>query len=497
MLDTIIEHTDKYIASIPKIKRKSLGQFFTSKETARFMASLFNIPSQSLIRILDPGAGSGILSAALIERIEQQVAPNQKVELTCFETNQDIYPLLQANLELIRGASQLSLNIRIIDENYILSQSNDYSMNLLASSYSMKYDMVIANPPYFKLSKEAPEAVAMKSVCYGAPNIYFLFAAMSLFNLRDEGEMVYIIPRSWTSGAYFSSFRNYFLSKGRLTDIHLFESRDKVFDKESVLQETMIVKLRKTQTTPRIIKVSSSVDSNDFSQNTLFTVPYKVVVSGRDNYVYLVRTQDEIDVMKSVNSIGNPLPSIGLKMKTGLTVDFRNRKLLRNSIGDHIVPLFYAQHIKDGQVVFPIGKENEYMTDELPGMVQLNRNYLFVKRFTSKEERRRLQCGVYLAQRFPEYKKISTQNKINFIDTIDGSEMSEELVYGLYIILNSSLYDMYYRILNGSTQVNSTEMNAIPVPTRHEIERLGRKMMETKDYTTEFCDKLLEGIVNG
>jgi adenine-specific DNA-methyltransferase len=246
-----------------------------------------------------------------------------------------------------------------------------------------------------------------------------------------------------------------------------------------------------------MITVSSSVDSIDFSHNTQLIVPYDVVVSGKDKYVYLVRTQDEINVMKSVNAIGKPMPSIGLKMKTGLTVDFRNRELLRNSVGDHIVPLFYAHHIRDGQVIFPIGKENEYMTDELPGMVQLNRNYLFVKRFTSKEERRRLQCGVYLARQFPEYKKISTQNKINFIDTIDGSEMTEELVFGLYIILNSSLYDMYYRILNGSTQVNATEMNAIPVPAKHEIERLGRKMMNTNDYTTAYCDRLLQEVVNG
>ncbi|MDR1486412.1 MAG: N-6 DNA methylase [Deltaproteobacteria bacterium] len=82
MLNTIIEYTDKYISSKPKAERKSLGQFFTSKETARFMASLFNIPSQSIIRILDPGAGSGILSAALIERMEQQAAkPESRTRL--------------------------------------------------------------------------------------------------------------------------------------------------------------------------------------------------------------------------------------------------------------------------------------------------------------------------------------------------------------------------------------------------------------------------------
>ena len=53
------------------------------------------------------------------------------------------------------------------------------------------------------------------------------------------GEMVYIIPRSWTSGAYFKRFREYFLTEGKLEHIHLFVSRNKVFDKESVLQETI------------------------------------------------------------------------------------------------------------------------------------------------------------------------------------------------------------------------------------------------------------------
>jgi adenine-specific DNA-methyltransferase len=70
--------------------------------------------------------------------------------------------------------------------------------------------------------------------------------------------------------------------------------------------------------------------------------------------------------------------------------------------------------------------------------------------------------------------------------------MSEELVYGLYTVLNSTLYDMYYRILNGSTQVNATEMNLIPVPTRSDLERLGRRLREFGDYSTEYCDRILE-----
>ena len=495
MLDHIAQQTDNYIMSKPKDMRKSLGQFFTSKATARFMAELFDIPHKDTIKILDPGAGSGILSAAIIEVIDKSHPAIKNIELTCYETNCDIITLLIENIEFIKRLARVKLTAEIISDDYLLSQADDFTGTLSASATQQKYDIVIGNPPYFKLAKDAPEAVSMPEVCYGAPNIYFLFASMSLFNLCENGEMVYIIPRSWTSGAYFFRFRNYLLHHGKITDIHIFASRKKVFDNEDVLQETMIMKLRKTNITPSTVRITSSTDSKDFSMKTELIMPYGIVVSGREQYVYLITSQEEAEVLQKVNAFEKPMPSMGLKMKTGLTVDFRNRELLRNSNGDNIVPLFYSQHIKDGRVVFPIGKENEYMSDELPGMVQINRNYLFVKRFTAKEERRRLQCAVYFANNYPEYEKISTQNKINFIDTTDNSEMTEELVCGLYIVLNSTLYDIYYRILNGSTQVNATEMNTIPIPARNDLERLGRKLIEHGDYSTEYCDRILEEVV--
>ncbi|MDR0330955.1 MAG: Eco57I restriction-modification methylase domain-containing protein [Chitinispirillales bacterium] len=496
MLDYIVEQTEKFITSRPKEVRKTFGQFFTSKLTARFMAGLFEFPYKNVVKILDPGAGSGILSAAVIEAIETHCSTViKKIELTCYETNRDIIPLLEANIEFMKYSSKLNIKATIIKDNYLLSQSDDIFRISTASATQQTYDMVIGNPPYFKLPKNAPEAVSMPMVCHGAPNMYSLFAAMSLFNLNDGGEMVYIIPRSWTSGAYFSRFRNYLLHHGKLTDIHLFASRKKVFDKEDVLQETMIMKLRKTYKSPPKVRITSSVDAKNFDNTTALSVPYSMVVSGKERFVYLVTSQEEANALRLVNAFECPMPQIGLKMKTGLTVDFRNKELLRNNYGDHTVPLFYSQHIKNGRVVFPIGKENEYLSDELPSMLQLNRNYLFVKRITAKEEQRRLQCAVYLANYYPEYKNISTQNKINFIDTIDNSVMSEELVCGLYIVLNSTLYDMYYRILNGSTQVNSTEINTIPMPTRNCLERLGRKLMKSGDYSTEHCDKILDGVI--
>lgn len=492
MIDNAILATTEYINQMTKDQRKKYGQFFTSKATAIFMASLFTVPQQSTVTILDPGAGSGILSIALIERL-QSCKGIKKIELVCYENNQDVLGILYANLERTVEASVIDISYRIISENYILSQTLDYNAMPGAELNPLKYDLVIGNPPYMKIAKNAPEAQAMPDVCYGTPNLYFLFAAMSLFNLKENGEMVYIIPRSWTSGAYFKQFRKKFLSVGVLENIHLFVSRDKVFERESVLQETIIIKVKKTTIKPQSILITTTKGNGDFSGITEFKVPYTTVVSGPDKYVYLVTKEEDVQTLDCLNRWKDTLPSLGLKMKTGLTVDFRNYDMLRNSAEEGAVPLFYSQHIQEGKVVFPVGRENEYILTEQRGLLQENTNYLFVKRFTAKEEHRRLQCGVYLAKKYQGFKLISTQNKINFISGLQG--LSDCIVFGLYVLFNSTLYDQYYRILNGSTQVNSTEINSMPMPPLKIIEFMGRDLIQNGDMSETVCDNILRRYV--
>ena len=487
MIETIIERTSEYINKMPKSLRKNYGQFFTSKETAMYMASLFSIPQNDEISILDPGAGSGILSAALIERLCKYNF--KSITLVCYENDANILELLKENLALIKSNIRIVLNYEIRNENYILSQEYDYNEMIGADPKPFKYDIVIGNPPYKKIPKDAPEAIAMSDICYGAPNLYFIFMEMALFNLIPNGEMVFIIPRSWTSGAYFKSFRQKFFSECVIEHIHLFVSRDKVFDKENVLQETIILKVKKSTVKQDNITITTTNSNNDFSEITSFQAPYDIVVAGQDNFVYLVTNDNDVTTLEKLRQWNDTLPSLGMKMKTGLTVDFRNREILKNTEEESAIPLFYSQHIQNGKVIFPIGKENEFIVTDQPGLLQNNSNYLFVKRFTAKEEHRRLQCGIYLARKYPQYTKISTQNKINFIDGLRG--LSECVVYGLYVLFNSTIYDCYYRILNGSTQVNSTEINTMPVPPLKIIEQMGKELIKLRDMSEEACNKII------
>ena len=498
ILNAIVKNTKQFLEEMPKSKRKKKGQFFTSYETAVFMASLFDLsilPEQ--VVILDPGAGSGILSAALLERL---CASDRfsNIHLVCYDTDEEIQTLLLKNLEIMAELSSVPVDFEIRTDNYILSQQDDFGETCFASDNPQKYDLIIGNPPYLRVIRNDPCAMAMPSVVHGAPNMYFLFAAMSLFNLKEDRELVYIIPRSWTSGAYFEKFRKYLLTYGSLMHIHLFVSRDKVFNEESVLQETMIIKVKKTTQPVDAIIISSSRSNNDFENIVSQSVPYSTVVSGAASFVYLPTGQEELKVLQTIGRYKMTLPDIGLRMRTGIVVDFRQWEDLRKGPGEHIVPLFYAQHIKNGRVNHePSGKDYDWITDEKPGLIQKNKNYVFCKRFTAKEERRRLQCGIYLASDFPDYPFIGTQNKINYVDWIDERDTALETVYGIYALLNSTIFDVYYRILNGSTQVNSTEVNTIPVPPVELINEIGSQLIKADDLSTEICDRIVMEVAYG
>jgi adenine-specific DNA-methyltransferase len=484
-LTETIYRTSSFVSSNAKADRKKYGQFFTSESIAVFMASIFDIDMEKdSLKVLDAGAGSGILSVALLSRIRES-GYTGSVELVCYENDEKVLGILTKNLASVKDDN---FTFEIRGENYITSQDFEHSPSLFDQGDRETYDLVIGNPPYKKIPKDAPEATHMEKVCYGAPNLYFLFWAMGIHNLKEGGELIYIIPRSWTSGAYFDRFRKYLLSHCVITDIHIFGSRDKVFDGETVLQETMIIKVRKDSTKPSKIKISSS-DTSDFFGLKHFEVDYNTVVAD-NGYVYLVTNEDEAKVLSTLGKLPFTLASDNLRMKTGIIVDFRTRDVLRNEPSDSTYPLFYSQHIKEGRIVWPVGKEHEFINTDRMGYLQENTNYLFVKRFTAKEEKRRLQCGIYLSSDYPEYKYISTQNKINYIKCT-----SQEEAYGLYVLLNSTIYDQYYRILNGSTQVNSTEINNMPVPSKEIICKMGKEL-EGTDLSQSVCDSILKKWIN-
>lgn len=92
-------------------RTQKYGQFFTSMETARFMAGLYKLDKKTgKVSVLDAGAGSGILSCAFIERMET-IDSIQEIELTCYENDENVLPLLKRNLEYCKEETKKNLQL--------------------------------------------------------------------------------------------------------------------------------------------------------------------------------------------------------------------------------------------------------------------------------------------------------------------------------------------------------------------------------------------------
>ena len=121
---TIIEKayaaTAAFVESIPKTQRKRYGQFFTSKMTAEYMAGMFSLPEETILSILDAGAGTGLLSVALVENLRNRNYHGQ-IFICCYETDTKVLPVLEANLEELVKLYQIQY--RIITDNFLLEEN--------------------------------------------------------------------------------------------------------------------------------------------------------------------------------------------------------------------------------------------------------------------------------------------------------------------------------------------------------------------------------------
>ncbi len=98
------------------------------------------------------GAGSRILTATLVQRIIY-AKKIENIKIICYDTNEDILGLLNGNLSWIKEHSPVKIEYKIITDNYITSQTNEYNNMLGAYSTSEKYYVVIGNPLYLRLDE--------------------------------------------------------------------------------------------------------------------------------------------------------------------------------------------------------------------------------------------------------------------------------------------------------------------------------------------------------
>ena len=489
-------------------RRSVLGQYMTPTPIARFMASLFSDVSGDL-RILDPGAGVGSLTAALVERLCEDIPTPSSVAFFAYEIEPILTMYLQDTLhgaKLQCEAAQIRSIMEIHKEDFILTSSPASQADIFSAPHHGcgEFTHVIMNPPYKKINSSSAHRHALRKAGIETSNLYTAFMALAAQQLCEGGEMVAIVPRSFCNGPYFKAFRNYFFSAMTLCHIHVFEKRNCAFKNDEVLQENIILHAIKGQKPSKVMITTSSgshfeVDRSSHTctgeNMTQHAVEHGAVIqpSDPDCFVHIIANDFEQGIADHMAHFRTPLANLGLSVSTGPVVDFRLKDDLRFEATSETVPLLYAAHFRNQKLEWP-------KTMKKPNAIQITNksrrwlwenegHFVVTRRFTSKEERRRIVASIY-ASDLPGA-LVGFENHLNVFHVCQKG-MSPFLAKGLSIYLNSTLVDRYFRQFNGHTQVNAADLRLLKYPQRETLERWGKSTSDAVLLQQEI-DDIIEG----
>jgi adenine-specific DNA-methyltransferase len=282
------------------------------------------------------------------------------------------------------------------------------------------------------------------------------------------------------------------LSTCSIKHLHLFESRNQAFSDDDVLQENIIVFLVKGETQNRVT-ISTSYDSrfSDYQQSEL---PFSDIVNPYDPEKF-IRFPISNNIKTFPAAFDNTLKEIGIEVCTGPVVDFRLKDYWQMDPTGESVPLIYGSHFTHGHLSWPkSGKKPNALSyvREIDKWLMPRGHYVLVKRFSSKEERRRV-VAYFLQPESLDSSRIGFENHLNvFHKSKHGLE--KDLARGLYIYLNSTIIDTYFRVFSGHTQVNATDLRNLKYPSYVQLECLGR-MADGQENDQNIIDKIVASIL--
>ena len=433
-------------------KKGALGQFMTPFKIAEFMAGMFTKSKESAV-LLDAGAGIGSLSIAASKVLNV-------ASIEAWEIDEVMQSYLQGTLEA------LNVQFRIHKSDFILD-----SVDRLQFDTGTRFTHAILNPPYKKINSSSNHRRVLRALGIEAVNLYTAFLALAILQMVDSGEIVIIIPRSFCNGPYYKPFRELLLDKCRIDNIHVFESRSKAFRDDEVLQENIILKLTRGAKQNEV-KLSFSHDAS-FSQIEERLVDFSEIVKPGDKELFIHLPSEE-DAAQSHALFSHTLTELGLAVCTGPVVDFRLRQWWSAEPQPGSIPLLYPHHFSAEGFQYPRQhkKPNALMpAPEVNKWLMPRGFYVIVKRFSSKEERRRV-VAYLVSPKDLASEAIGFENHWNVFH-FQKKGLAETVANGLTCFLNSTALDNYFRVFSGHTQVNATDLRNMKYPSLEQLKKLG------------------------
>ena len=429
----------------------------------------------------------GTLSAAFTDRwLRETAAP---LSITAVEVDNLCFPPLRETLGEIAEAG---VRTELIEDDFIrwAVERNSTALQFFDAPL---FDYIIMNPPYRKVNTNSVERRLVETAGVEITNLYAAFLTLSIRLLKDGGQLVAITPRSFANGPYFKAFRRDFLAQMAFLKIHIYDARDDAFADSDVLQENVLFHAVK-ELPSRNITITSSAGSGD-ELITIREARHEEVVDAADpeGFIHLSTDQVGADVTQRMRRLPSTLGEAGLSVSTGRVVQFRAREHLRQEPDVGTAPLIFPSHFSgQGRIEWPSRngrKPNAITVSEFTSDLLLrNGTYVLVKRFSAKEERRRIVAAISEPEAAPG-QLIAFENHLNVFHE-NGRPLDPTVARGMAAFLNSTIVDLFFRQWSGHTQVNASDLRSLRYPTPSQLRCLG-EAVENRSLDQPALDRLV------
>lgn len=173
-------------------EEKAGGITYTPKLLADFVAQRVvgarSVPFDTTLRIFDPSVGQGELLVSLLEQLNG--AGNFKVEVYGFETDPESLLVARKRLERRFAGITVHLELRNFLEFLEDTVPGDRNYGLFQTDAPIRYDLIIANPPYVRtqiMGTSQAQFIAKKFGLSGRVDLYFPFILGMTRLLRPKG----------------------------------------------------------------------------------------------------------------------------------------------------------------------------------------------------------------------------------------------------------------------------------------------------------------------
>lgn len=453
-----------YTIMLPAAYRSAKGAYYTPPP---LVARLLDMAERcgvdfSSASIIDPACGGGaFLAPVALKMLKQQKGASSEwifgslikrlkgVEIDPFAAWMSLVLLEAALMPLC-----VSTQRRIPDSIIIVGDA-------LSRSDMGKFDLVVGNPPYGRVSLSPEQREKFTRSLYGHANLYGLFLDLAVSLIKPEtGIIAFLTPTSFLGGHYFTSLRNLLTQQVTPLFFDFVTDRDGVFD--DVLQETMLVTFREGEYhTP--VNVCSLIPEG--LNNARIEALGSVFVEKGGEIWLLPRKKADVAFLKTIKAMPGRLADIGYTVSTGKLVWNRFKPQLRQSRKKGCYPLIWAESVTHGGFTFSATRKNHVPYIELlkeQAFLITRKESVLVQRTTSKEQQKRIQAAIIPQAFIDRFNGVVIENHVNMVCADRSLPAVDARV--IEKILNSATVDRIFRCISGSVAVSAYELKAIPFP---------------------------------